>query len=180
MTFTVIKSKLSTPIIALLIVSQLTFAFTFLLIPKKAEACTVLGSGAQCTVLDIPRIVENFVAGVLVKIGTQYANKYLTKFVQQLQDKYRIKDFLFYDQYLSDHYLTNFINTKIKDPNLRAAADLMNRITLTGQIGASRDVDPRKALIPRLRAVLAKAYTDQGGIPPSNIYAPRPGTLDIA
>jgi len=179
MMFIPTRHNLSTALIVILIASQLIFSFSFLLVPKKAEAFWGFGD-LNIKIGDIVASIKQVVEGILIKVATQYANKYLTKFVQKLQDKYRIKDFLFYDQYLSDHYLTNFINTKIKDPNLRGVADLMNRITLTGQTGGYTGTDPRKALIPQLRIALAKAYTDQGGIPPSNIYAPRPGTLDIA
>lgn len=157
-------------LIIILIACQLALAFNFVLLPpKKAQACQVFGSGADCTIADIPRMVEKFVIGLLVRIGQNYANKYLTQFVQKLQDKYRIKDFLFYEQYLTDYYLSNLILKNVKDPNLKKAADIFFKLQVNGD---PRPGTPSINLVGLLKQEMGSLYELRGGIPDQSIYTP--------
>ncbi|HEV8601458.1 MAG TPA: hypothetical protein VGQ87_02560 [Patescibacteria group bacterium] len=141
--------------------------------------------------------------GILVRIATKYADKYLTKFIQKLQDKYKIRNFLYYDQVLTDYYLSNFINDKIADPDLRQIFAIMYSIDVSGNSmgfnggfctptgptsksacqaagGTWTDTaDPNKALIPKLKQKINQIYLDRGGIPQQTIYNPPPSMTNV-
>ncbi|MBI2356215.1 MAG: hypothetical protein HYV13_03370 [Candidatus Doudnabacteria bacterium] len=188
------QNKVVVALAVVLLAGQLAFSFSFLLVPKRAEAFLGFGD-LNIKIGDIPGYIEKVVQGVLVSLGTQYANKYLTKFVQKLQDKYRIKDFLFYDQYLSDYYVTNLITRNVDDPDLRRALELFTGITVTGRTGGYHagicrnatadtkqacrarggqwdDIDPRKALIPQLKAKINDLYKARTGVDYRRVYYP--------
>jgi|GEM_PF-3376856 hypothetical protein len=166
-------------LIILLIVSQFAFVATYLLTPKPAEAFWGAADQAFSYVMvNIPQVVEKVAMGILERIAVNYANKYLTRFVQQVSDKYRIGDFLNYDKYLSNYYLTNAILRNVQDPNLRRAYQLMIGVSLTGDTQGTTGTDPRKALIPQLKAAMAQYYTDHGGIDPNKIYYPAANITD--
>jgi hypothetical protein len=89
------KKTFVNTIIITLIVSQLVFSFSFLAVPKKAEAVTLFGVTFNVTMGDIPRYVERIVQGAMMRVAQNYANQYLQRFVSKLQDKFRIRDFLY-------------------------------------------------------------------------------------
>ncbi len=159
-------------IIIFLIVAQLSFSLSFLLVPKPAEAFFV---DFSFIIKDWPRKLENIFAGAAMRIAQEYANKYLIRFVDKLEDKFKIRDFLYYDKYLSDYYLSNLIINNIDDPDLREAFDIYYRMTVTGQ---ERDPYGGVALLPQIKKKISDVYVKRGGTDPNKIYNPSSGTSD--
>lgn len=178
MNFIKIKKIATRVLVILFIVSQFAGVGYYLLTPKPAQAFWGIGDfDFSTTIIDIPKNIEKIVTGLLQRVAVNYANKYLTRLVNKIQDKYRIKDFLFYDQYLTDYYVTNLITKNVQDPDLRRALELMNSITITGRTqGYSGAPDPAKALIPQFRLAVNKIYAESGGISNDIIFNP-PETL---
>ncbi|MBI4049336.1 MAG: hypothetical protein HY395_00765 [Candidatus Doudnabacteria bacterium] len=169
-----VRKSISSFLLIVFTVSQIGVLGSVLLLPKPAHACQFLGTGPDCTfqLVDVYDAVKNVVTGIIVRIAQNYANKYLTKFTQKLQDKYRIKDFLFYDQYLSDYYVTKLISRNVKDPDLKRALELFAGVTITGRTQGYTGTDPRKALIPQLKKEINKIYIEQGGTDSGYVYRP--------
>ncbi len=166
--------KISVGVIALLIAGQLAFSFSFLLVPKRAEA-SLWGIDFSIVLGDIPEKLLKIAEGAMMRIAQDYANKYLTRFVQKLTDKFKIRDFLNYDKYLSDYYLSNLIMDKIDDPDLRQAFDLYYQTTVTGRI---KDPYGAKAIVPQLKKKIADYYISQTGVDSSKLYNPPAGMTD--
>ncbi len=166
-----LKSNCARILVIFLIASQFAIPAIVLTTPKPAQAVWgVLDTNIK--VADIPKYIEKVVIGLLTRVGQQYANKYLTKFVNKIQDKYRIKDFLFYDKYLTSYYISNLVLQNVDDPDLRRAYDLMLGITVTGDTQGYTGADPKKALLPQLKKAMAKVYINKGGIDPAKIRNP--------
>jgi hypothetical protein len=173
------SNKLSKIAVIVLIVGQLSFSFSFMLYPKKAEALFGVGDFNFSTqVGNFYDILKDIGIGVAQRLAISYANKYLTKFVDKLINKYRIKDYLAYDKVLSGHYLNQLIFNSTDDPDLRAiygilARDVNSRATVT---------DPKtgksKPVMVALREKLDVYYHQQGGINSNNIYNPGAAVTD--
>lgn len=193
-----IKKPIASLLVGIMLLGQAVFVTQYLFIPKPAKAF-----GPSFTVGDIPRIIEHILEAAAVRIAQSYAEKYLSRFAEKLIDKFKIRNFLYYDQYLSDYYLSNLILNNIDDPDLREAADIMYRISVSGQMGGYSNggfcqgatlprekecieaggkwvgtIDPRKALIPQLKQAIANLYINQGGIDPNKVYYPAAGVSD--
>lgn len=153
-------------VLGFFLASQLLTFTAVLMIPKKAEAW-----GPSITVADIPRILEKVALGVLRSIATKISQKFLNRFVAKLTEKYKIKNYLYYDRVLSNYYLNRFISDKVSDPDLRQIYTLLERGFITGQsTGTTGGPDPAKALIPQIAAAINKRYEEQGGINKNRVY----------
>ena len=180
-----INPKLIKPVagfsLAIIIVAQLATVFTVLLMPKPAEA--FLGIGDLTFDIQIGNtydILKDVGLGALRQVAINFANKFLTKFVSKLQDKYKIQNYLYYDQILTNYYLNNYISDKINDPDLRNIYGLLSAGLVTGtQTGTNNAPDPNKALIPLLKTAISNYYINhEGGIDPIKIYSPSPRVSD--
>ncbi len=160
------------------IISQFAIVSIGLFLPKPAEAGLIPGlPDLVIKIGDLYQIGKDLALGALRAVALNISNKYLTRLTNKLQDKYRIRNFLYYDKYLSDYYLYQFLADKISDPDLRGIYTMMYRGYVTGQpTGANpkdpNAPDPRKALIPQLKKAMADYYIKQGGIDPNKVYYP--------
>jgi hypothetical protein len=166
-----IESKITKSLIGLLIAGQIAFSFSFMLVPKRAEAFLGIGDITFNTEIgNVYDILKDVGLGAAQRIAIQYANKYLSQFVDKLIDKYRIKDYLAYDKVLSGYYLNQYIYKNVDDPDLRAiygilATDVNTRVTVTDSSGK------KMPAIAALKQKLDKYYYNQGGINSSIIYS---------
>ncbi len=158
-------------VIAILLVS-VVFGQMFLIKPKPAEAFLGIGDfNFNTQIGNIYDIFKDIALAAAQRIAINYANKYLTRFVDKLIDKYRIKDYLAYDKVLSGYYLNKYLYENVSDPDLRAiygilATDVSSRATVTDASGQ------KKPVLVALRDKLDKYYYNSGGINPNLIYNP--------
>lgn len=154
---------ISTALVVVLFLSQILFCFYVLTIPKPAKA------GIPVTVLgNVWQAIKDIGIAILINLALKIANKFLTRFVNKLQEKYKIRNYLYYDQVLKNYYLQRLIADKIDDPDLKAAFNVLYAVSITGEHGYS-NADQRKALIPRLKNAIYKQYQKAGGVPTSAI-----------
>jgi hypothetical protein len=161
-------------IIGTMIVVQVLSISSALLIPKPAEASFLPG------IPDLEVIVGNLYdmakdAGVaaLKQVAIRYANTFLTRFINQLQEKYKIRNYLYYDQVLTNYYLSGYIRDKIADPDLRQIYSLLEAGYITGTYtGLNNQPNPNNALLVKLKNKIHQRYLDAGGIPTESITNP--------
>jgi hypothetical protein len=163
--------------------------------PPKAQAIIssitslsqAIGAGAELT--SVPGVerfswhtfLDDVFKQIMLGIAYSMSQQFMQRFVNKLTDKYKIRNFLYYDQVLTNYYLNNFLRDKISDPDLRQIYVLLESAYVTGQpTGTTPGTgpDPRKALIPRLKKAIADLYTDQTGIDPNFIANP-PQNVDF-
>ncbi len=114
---------------------------------------------------------------IMLGIAYRLVSNFVSKFVHKLTDKYKIRNYLYYDQVLTNYYLTNFIRDKITDPDLRQIYVLLEAGYITGQpTGLANAPNSQAALIPRLKLAINEVYKKQTGIDPAVIANP-PATM---
>jgi hypothetical protein len=157
-------------------------------VPSVAEGLS--GLGAVGELISVPTIerfswhdwIKETFKQVMLGVAYSFAQKFVRNFVDKLKDKYKIRNYLYYDQVLSNYYLTNFIRDKITDPDLRQIYVLMESAYITGQPNGttpgSSGLSPNRALIPRLRTAIADLYTRKTGVDPRKIANP-PSTMSV-
>ncbi len=144
----------------------------FLLKPKPAEAFWGVGDFSFDTqVADWYDVFKIIAVTAAERIAISYANKFITRFVDKLIDKYRIKDYLAYDKVLSGYYLNNYIYNNVSDPDLRAiytslATFANNSVTVT------KPGQGTQPLVAALRKKIETYYYNRGGINSDLIYNP--------
>lgn len=161
--------------------------------PQQAQAIIssitgltkAVGAGAEVT--SVPgverfswhKFTDDIFKQAMLGVAYGISQHFMQRFVNKLTDKYKIRNFLYYDQVLTNYYLNNFLRDKISDPNLRQIYVLLESAYVTGQpTGTTPGTgpDPRKALIPRLKKAIADMYTEHTGIDPNFIANPPVGT----
>jgi hypothetical protein len=156
-------------VLAVFISVQVLTVGSILLIPKPVKA-----TYPNITMVDVWQTIEKILKGIAVRLATNIANRYLSAFVNKIIDKYKIKNFLYYDQILSNYYLTNLIRDKIRDPDLRQVYTLLNAAFVTGQpTGLSGQPPSNTALIPQIKQAIYKVYLARGGVPSETINNPQ-------
>lgn len=123
---------------------------------------------------------ENAKIAFLRGLAMTAVERFTNEFIDKLVYKYKIRNYLYYDQVLTNYYLNNYIRDKIKDPDLQQIYTMMESAYITGQsTGNSNAPDPRKALIPKLKLKISKMYEESGGIKESAIKTPSSGMSDV-
>jgi hypothetical protein len=155
----------SSIILAVFLAGQILMISSFVLIPKPVKAVAGIGD-TSITVVDIPAWYERLIVGIMRQIALNIANKFIARFVNKMVDKYKIKNFLYYDQVLTNFLLTNYIRDKIQDPDLRRIFELLNRGFITGEYTGTYGAPPRdRALIPQIKQAIYHQYLKEGGVP---------------
>jgi hypothetical protein len=164
--------------VIILIIAQLLLSVGFLLMPNPKPAKAFWGVGDLTIMVgDIPENIWRILDAALARIAINYANKYLTRFIEKVIDKYKIRSYLYYDQVLTNYYLSHFIADKIGDPDLRQIYVLLEKTYITGQpTGYSGGPAANQALIPQLKKKIYDVYLARGGIPSDYITNPPAGT----
>jgi len=159
-------------LVSIFLLSQvLTFGSMFIA-PKPAQAFLGFGD-LTIKIGDVYDVLKDVGLGALRQVALQVSNKFLTKLTSKLQEKYKIRNYLYYDQILTSYYLNNFINDKVDDPNLRQIYGLLAAGFITGDsTGTTNQPNRSKALIPRLKQAISDYYVSKGGIDPTKIYNP--------
>ncbi|HYE22054.1 MAG TPA: hypothetical protein VD998_00510, partial [Verrucomicrobiae bacterium] len=156
-------------LVAVLIASNILFIGTVLLIPKKAEA-----TWPTITMVNIADELKEIARGLVITFATRFVNQFLTRFINRLVEKYKIRNYLYYDQILSNYYLTNYIRDKVQDPDLQRIYDLLNSAYITGQnTGLPGQPAPNNAVIPQLRQAIYDHYIQVGGVPNDFLNQPQ-------
>ncbi|OGE84026.1 MAG: hypothetical protein A3B10_04155 [Candidatus Doudnabacteria bacterium RIFCSPLOWO2_01_FULL_44_21] len=165
-------------ILGFFIASQFFTISAVLLAPKPAQA--VFGALDTNYILgDLPAWLQKLITGVLRELALRISEKYIARFVDKLQEKYKIKNFLYYDRVLSNYYLNRYIFDKVSDPDLRQIYSMMESAYVSGtSTGTTGQPDPRRALIPRLNKAISDLYIKKGGIDPNKVYNPSPSVSE--
>lgn len=166
-------------VLLLTVVMGFVFGSIFEAQEVKAIANWVVPSGTMATLAtSVPEFswvqyLKDVLAGIGYALAHKISTKFLDKFVHKLTSKYKIRNYLYYDQVLSNYYLVNFIRDKITDPDLRQIYVLMEAAYISGQpTGLANAPNPNKALIPRIKTAVANLYTNETGVDPNNIANP--------
>jgi hypothetical protein len=186
------KKTLTSFVLAIFMSSQVLLVFAIMLSPRSASAqlmgeqpipsVGITGFYMDPTVLptsDLPTVWERVTVAIGQQIALRFTEYFVNKYVNKLLEKYRIRNFLYYDQVLSDYYLNRFIQDKIKDPNLYNIYAKLEYAYVSGQpTGATNAPDPRKALIPQIKKRIYDLYVQEGGVPTSTITSPPSNLTD--
>ncbi|HEX5430298.1 MAG TPA: hypothetical protein VFX17_04480 [Patescibacteria group bacterium] len=160
-------------IFAIAVIAALLSAYVVAPVPKAQAVLGVGDYDFNTEVGNIYDIAKDIGLAAAERIATNYANQYLQRFVNQLLDKYKIQNYLAYTQVLTDHYLTDYLRSKISDPDLQGIFTLMDATYIQGTpTGYTGGPDPRNALLPQLKKKIVDYYVKQGGIDPSFIENP--------
>jgi hypothetical protein len=128
---------------------------------------------------DIPRLKDKWYIAIMRGIAYRVVDDLTKKFIDKITEKYKIRNYLYYDQILTNYYLSNFIQDKVSDPDLQTIYNLMNAAYVTGNnTGHTGQPNPNNAVMPRLKKAISDYYLKQGGIPPDTIYSPPPYLSD--
>lgn len=165
------KRKIATLTLSIFLVTQVFVVSTGLLLPtKKAEA--IFGIGDTTIIIgNVWEALRDIAIGAMRQLAHSVVEKFISQFTSKLVEKYKIRNFLYYDMVLKDYYLTNFIRDHVDDPDLEQIFVMLNNAYITGQpTGAnSPPISPRQALIPRLKRAITDLYIEQTGIDPNTI-----------
>ncbi len=176
-----IQKLIAKLVLMVLLVTQIGIISSALLIPKKADAFLGIGDFTFNTEIgNVYDVMQQAALGALRAAALAAANKFLTQFVDQLQSKYKIRSFLYYDQVLSDYYLNRILVDRVSDPDLRQIFDMLYDGYISGNpTGTVGGPNPNNAAIPRLKKAIADLYIKRGGIDPNKIYNPSGNISDI-
>ncbi|MEO8065613.1 MAG: hypothetical protein ABI643_02015 [Candidatus Doudnabacteria bacterium] len=175
------KKSFASAALGVFLLSQLFFVASVTLIPNPQPAQAQAAAAALATVptADLPTVYERIAIGIARAFLQKFTEKFLTKFTNLLVNKYKIRNFLYYDQVLTDYYLNNYIYDKIQDPDLRNIYTLLERAYVSGaSTGTTNAPDPNKALIPQLNKAVSDYYKKIGGIDPNKVYYPARNVSD--
>jgi hypothetical protein len=150
-----------------------------LLPTKKADA--FLGIGDTTIIIgNLYDILKTIGENILRQLAVRIAEKFLNQFINKLNDKYKIRNFLYYDQVLTNYYLSNFISDKVSDPELRKLFNLLNAGFVTGQpTGTTGGPNPQEAIIPSIRRSINNLYREQSGID-TNLLVTKPQNMSTS
>jgi len=151
--------SISGTLIGVLIACQILFVGSVLMLPKPAEAQL-----ATVVVKNIDEAIYRIAYGIAYRVALNFADTFLQNFLNKVVQKYRIRNFVYYDQVLTDYYLTNYIRDKISDPDLESAFLLLDSTYVTGDT-AYADSGVSSAVIPQLKKKINDLYIKAGGIP---------------
>lgn len=156
-------------VLAIFLATQLLFVGTALLIPKPAEAWVF----PTIQIGNVYDVLKDIAKGIAYGIALKFIDKFVNKFVNKLTAKYKIRNYLYYDQVLTNYYLNNYIRDKVTNPELQKIYSLMERAYITGQpTGTTNAPNPNNALIPRLKRAIYNLYLDSGGTPSDIVFNP--------
>ena len=151
----------------------------------KAEASINPCDGGICVPIakydELPKPITKEGIWMAIAEGAlmSVTERFTKQFVDRLIAKYRIGNYLYYDQVLSNYYLTNYISDKVSDPDLRNIYSLLQAGYVTGDnTGTTGGPDPNKALVPKIKQAIYKKYLKDGGYPTDKITNPPPEMTD--
>lgn len=173
------KNKILKFLVIALIAGQLGFSFSFLLVPKRAEAFLGIGDVTFTWSTEVANwydVVKDIGLGIAERLAISYANKYLKQFVDKLINKYRIKDYLAYQKVLSGYYLNQYVYQHVQDPNLRQIYSLLASEANASLQVTDQRTGQRTVLLTRLKTEIDKYYYGQGGISGNYLSNPPLGT----
>ena len=159
--------------------AQAALNYSMLGVSKAQGTSAAITSVPSINMFDVHKFTDDWYKQIALGVAYSFAQKFMQRFVSKLTEKYKIRNFLYYDQILTNYYLGNFIRDKISDPDLRQIYVLMESAYVTGQpTGTTPGTgpDPRRAVIPRLRKAVADLYTRRTGINPVALANPAPDT----
>ena len=174
-----INRKISALVLGIFIAGQIGIVSAVLLIPKPAEAVLGVADFTFTTQIANPYdVIKDIGIAASRQIAINIAEKFLTRFTNKLTEKYKIRNFLYYDQILSDYYLSNYIRDKIGDPDLEKIFALLEAGYVSGTYtGTTNAPNPNNALIPQFKKAVSDLYIKQGGIPAETLATGNPNKL---
>lgn len=171
-----LRFKLQKSVIVLLLIAVLgTQSMIFYYKPPKADALFGVGDISFDTIIgNFYDILKDIGIAAAVRIAQTYVNRTLTKYLNQLSNKYKIRNFLYYDQVLTTNYMLNYLNDKVADPELRTLFKTIQAELIRPNPNATPA--QRRSLAIRLKTSIQDLYKEQTGIDPNTIENPPAGT----
>ena len=143
------KSIVAKFFLLIFIISNFLVASAVLALPKKAEAQVPTNAFIALTVpvSDIPTVAERIFITIMRGVAYAAVEFFTSQFVNKITSKYKIRNYLYYDQVLSNYYLDRFLYDKVKDPDLRRIYRLMYQAYVTGE-DTGLNGQPNRKLAP--------------------------------
>lgn len=183
------KSKFKITIVTYLVITlifgQSLVAFEYLFKPQPAKAFLGIGDISFDFNTEIGNpydIAKDIAKAAVARIATDYANKFLSGFMDKLLDKYKIRNYLYYDKLLTDFYANQYIASKVSDPDLRNAFFAASELYSYDFTGANADPNAKAAqkqkAIQKLQEAKKAFYYKNGGVDESIINHKPAGMSD--
>ncbi|OGE73757.1 MAG: hypothetical protein A3I07_03260 [Candidatus Doudnabacteria bacterium RIFCSPLOWO2_02_FULL_42_9] len=159
----------------------------FLVKPEPAKAFLGFGDITFSFGTEIANpydIAKDIGKAAVLRIASNYANEFITRFVDKVLDKYKIRNYLYYARLLESNYLNQYIANKIGDPDLREAfnaASTLYSYDFTGQANSDtreQNLQAKKDALKKISDAQKKYHIKRGGIDPQLIYNPPQGMSD--
>jgi hypothetical protein len=153
--------------LSVMIVTQVLFVANVLIIPKPAEAVFPVIITANPW-----QIVRDIGTGLAKQAALRVVDGFLTRFMNKVVEKYKIRNYVYYDQVLTDYYVTNYIRDKISDPDLKNIFLLLDSAYIAGNSTGYTGYNPNNAIIPQLKKKINDLYLARGGVDPNLLNNP--------
>lgn len=139
--------------------------------PAKANPLAALFSVPEWNWYEF---LKDISIGILRGAAAKASQKFLNDFIAKVTEKYKIRNYLYYDKVLSDYYLNRYLADKIKDPDLKQIYTLMERAYVQGNSSGYNGAPQAGGigLIPQLKKKIGKYYTNKGGLDPARLNNP--------
>ena len=165
------KKIILAALLASLVIGQASPVFAQ--IEDTTDLSMISISVPTATMGDIPRMKDKIWVQVMRGVSYAVVEAFTSRFINKLVDKYKVRNYLYYDQVLTDYYLNRYLADKISDPDLQNIYQLMYRGYVTGDsTGTTGGPNPASAVVPRLKRAISSYYIKQGGIDPNYIANP--------
>jgi hypothetical protein len=152
--------SISTFVLSVMIMAQVLFVGNVLLMPKPAQAFS--GLVIQLLFFGMPMTQQRRLHCSAKTIALRFVDGFLTRFMDKVVEKYKIRNFVYYDQVLSDYYLVNYIHDKVSDPDLRNIFCLLDSTYVAGNNTGYSGYNPNNAIIPQLKRKINELYLAKG------------------
>jgi hypothetical protein len=166
-----VSKPISTFILSVMITAQILFVANVYLMPKPAKAIFGVGD-TTAIVWNFYDAAEKVLVAAAKTVALKYTDRFITNFMNKVVEKYKVRNFVYYDQVLSDYYLTNYIRDKIKDPDLENIFLLLDSAYIAGNSTGYTGYNPNNAIIPQLKKKINDLYLARGGVDPNLIQNP--------
>jgi len=179
----ILKKSIASFFLVAVLVSQTFFGIQYLVRPTPAQALFGIGDitfSFNTEIASPYQVFKDIGTAAAKRIAKSYIDKYLGKFVDQLLDKYKIKNYLYYASMLDMYYLNQYIGDQIGDPDLRQVyLTLANNVKINIYTNSEVEKRKQKESLQQFQEIKTKYHEDNGGISSQQVLYPDPNMSDL-